>query len=106
MAGRGARAPTGLPDHRRATIIASVGDGSDAAAAAEAWFARWRDHLSYCSDRRGCACCIWIWDVAGPGEAIGEIPRDLRATSAWAERGPLEMFIPEPNHLPSLPECR
>lgn len=66
----------------RATIIVSV-DVPEERAAAEAWFTRWRPQLSYCSDNTGCGCCIDSWNVEGPGEAIAEIPDDLRARSDW-----------------------
>lgn len=66
----------------RATIIAYV-DEPAGREAAEAWLARWRPHLAYCSENTGCGCCIDLWDVDGPEEAIREIPGELRAMSDW-----------------------
>jgi hypothetical protein len=71
----------------RATIIASVGADHEEAAA-EAWLARWRDRLTYCSDDMGCGCCVRHWDVAGPAEAIEAIPEGLAAMSDWTHPDP------------------
>lgn len=72
------------PHLARATIIASVDDPAEVAGV-EAWFARWRPHLTYCSDDTGCGCCIQIWDVEGPPEAIAEVPESVSALSEWSK---------------------
>lgn len=51
--------------------------------AAEAWFAKWRAQLSYCSENTGCGCCVDTWDVDGPDAAINEFPPFLHAMSDW-----------------------
>jgi hypothetical protein len=66
----------------RATIIVDA-DEPEERAAAEAWFARWRGRLTYCSDVGGCGCCYESWDVDGPEEAIAELPYELSAMSDW-----------------------
>jgi hypothetical protein len=66
----------------RATIIVTV-DEPDSVGAGEAWFARWRPHLAYCSENTGCGCCVDIWDVDAPEEAVEELPWELRAMSEW-----------------------
>jgi hypothetical protein len=66
----------------RATIITSA-DTPEEGAAAAAWFARWRAHLAYCSENTGCGCCVDIWDVDGPAEAIADLPEEIRAMSDW-----------------------
>ena len=53
-------------------------------AAAEAWFARWRPRLAYCSENQGCGCCVDIWDVEAPAEAVAELPEELSAMSEWS----------------------
>lgn len=70
----------------RATIIVSVDEPGDAEAA-EAWFAKWRPHLTYCSENTGCGCCVDMWDVEGPYPAITEIPEGLKAMSEWSHPG-------------------
>jgi hypothetical protein len=66
----------------RETILVSV-DVPGEAEAAEAWFAKWRPHLSYCSENTGCGCCVHIWDVDAPPEALAELPDALKAMSQW-----------------------
>lgn len=56
--------------------------------AAEAWFARWRPQLSYCSENRGCGCCVDLWDVEGPDAAIEELPPSMSAMSDWSRPRP------------------
>lgn len=67
----------------RATILVSV-DAPGEREAAEAWFARWRPQLTYCSENTGCGCCVDVWDVEGPYAAIEAIPPSLRAMSDWS----------------------
>jgi hypothetical protein len=80
----------------RATIIASA-DRLDELAAADAWFARWGRELTYRSEDRGCGCCIEMWDVEGPDEAIEALPSQLRAMSEWTDppRPILKQLLPE-----------
>jgi hypothetical protein len=49
-------------------------DASDEPALVEAWFTRWRAELKYVSDDKGCGCCVRIWDIDGPEEAIADLP--------------------------------
>jgi hypothetical protein len=53
-------------------------------AAVAAWFDRWRDRLTFLSGNRGCGCCVDMWNVDGPLEAIVELPPTVRAASDWA----------------------
>lgn len=78
----------------RATILVSVEQAGEVAAA-EAWFARWRKHLTYCSENNGCGCCVDTWDVDGPEGAITDIPAWMNAVSEWSD--------PELASLPLLP---
>jgi hypothetical protein len=68
----------------RATICVDV-DKPDDRAQVEAWFQRWRDQLTYVSENTGCGCCVDIWDVEGPADAVGEVPVHLRTNSEWAD---------------------
>lgn len=67
-------------------------DIPDEVAAAEAWFARWGARLAYRSETMGCRCCIEMWDVEAPPQAVAEIPPALRGITAWSEP---DLFGPE-----------
>ncbi|HEX8209406.1 MAG TPA: hypothetical protein VF584_04385 [Longimicrobium sp.] len=88
-----------MTELRRATIIAAV-DVEDEVAAAEAWFSRWRARLTYCSENKGCGCCIEMWDVEGPAEAIAEIPSLISGMSEWSEPALVELRAPERTERP------
>ena len=68
----------------RATIVVST-DQPREAAAVEAWFAVWGAHLAHRSDDQGCGCCVHIWDVDGPVEAIAALPPAVRGESDWID---------------------
>jgi hypothetical protein len=68
----------------RATIVVSV-EAPEEVAAADAWFARWRAQLTYLSENTGCGCCVDIWDVDAPDEAVEELPYALNAMSSWTD---------------------
>jgi len=80
-------APESILGLKRATVVADV-NASDEIAAAEAWFSRWRSHLSYCSEDKGCGCCVAMWDVEGPEAAIEDLPPLVSAASDWSESAP------------------
>jgi hypothetical protein len=56
-----------------AQIIVST-DHPDEVRKVDDWFARWRERLSSVSDNTGCGCCVNIWNVEGPEEALLELP--------------------------------
>jgi hypothetical protein len=68
----------------RATIIADA-DRLDQLAAADAWLAKWKTHLDYCSPNVGCGCCVEMWEIAGPAEVIETLPAIIRAGGDWAD---------------------
>jgi hypothetical protein len=70
----------------RATICVDVTHDEERVAV-EAWFERWEERLSFVSDNEGCGCCVNIWNVEGPDQAILGIPRNARAASDWAGVG-------------------
>jgi hypothetical protein len=74
------------PTHARGTICVDV-DDADEVRGAEEWLERWGPRLSYRSENRGCGCCVDIWDVLGPVEAIRAIPEDVLAASSWTDTG-------------------
>lgn len=68
----------------RATIIITT-DAPEEVEAGKAWFKRWDSALSQKSENRGCGCCVDIYDVEGPQEAIDSIPDALKSSSAWVD---------------------
>jgi hypothetical protein len=68
----------------RATVIVDVTHHEDVVAS-EAWFARWASALSYTSEDEGCGCCVHIWNVEGPAEALAAIPSKIKGESTWAD---------------------
>ncbi len=68
----------------RASIIVDVAQ-PDEVAAVEAWFKTWTRCLAHLSDNQGCGCCVEMWDVDGPVGAIEELPKSVRASSAWTD---------------------
>ena len=69
----------------RATTVVST-DSPGQVDAADAWFAKWGAALSYRSENAGCGCCVHIWDVDGPAEAIAELPPEVRSSSPWTSQ--------------------
>ena len=67
----------------RATICVDV-NHEDECAVVEAWFEQWRDRLSFVSENQGCGCCVDMWNVEGPADALSELPPKVRAASEWA----------------------
>jgi hypothetical protein len=61
-----------------ATLIAVVDAGERAVL--DAWLERWRQRLAYCSENEGCGCCVDVYRVDAPLEALGELPE---AVVAW-----------------------
>ncbi len=57
----------------KAQIIVSVDQPDEVRAVAD-WFARWQERLVEISVNTGCGCCVNIWDVEGPMEALLELP--------------------------------
>lgn len=66
----------------RANIIVVV-DDRDEVAAVDAWFARWRPALSHVSDDYGWSCCVHIWQLEGPAEALAELPPSVVTGGEW-----------------------
>ena len=49
------------------------------------WFTAWKRRMTYVSPDFGCGCCIHLFNVEGPKEAIDAIPAHLLAASDWTE---------------------
>ena len=67
----------------RATICVNK-DHNGEAEVVEAWFERWRSQLNFVSENQGCGCCVNMWDVEGPAEAVAQLPETVKAASEWA----------------------
>ena len=51
------------------------------------WQTAWQKKMAFVSRDYGCGCCIHLFDLEGPKEAIDALPRDLLTFSAWTENG-------------------
>ena len=67
----------------RATIIVNV-DNPEESRASEQWFAKWASTLTYHSENEGCGCCVNIWNVEGPSDALADLPLNIKGNSDWA----------------------
>lgn len=66
----------------RATVVVSLDDVAEVAAI-DAWFERWRPRLTHCSENHGCGCCVDLWEIEGPQEAIDQLPAATYAGGEW-----------------------
>ena len=60
----------------RAQILLYV-DEAEHVALARDWFGRWTKRLTGMS-RGGCGCCVVLFVIEGPPEALGAIPPAIR----------------------------
>lgn len=60
----------------KVTIVVDVAEVAQVEAV-DAWFAKWRPALIRVSDNDGCGCCVNIWEVEGPMDALLEIPEPV-----------------------------
>ncbi|QTD44455.1 hypothetical protein [Ottowia testudinis] len=56
----------------KATVCVTI-DNEREIAAVNAWFNRWGPRIR-CGDNQGCGCCVDIWDVEAPPEALRDLP--------------------------------
>jgi hypothetical protein len=59
----------------RATIIVDM-NFTEEVQAVEAWFERWGVKIR-CDENQGCGCCVNIYPVEAPQEALAELPEQL-----------------------------
>lgn len=57
----------------KATLCVDVNDADDVAAV-ERWRQTWGTQLVFGAENQGCGCCVDIWDVEAPEEAIKQLP--------------------------------
>ena len=70
----------------RATIIVAV-DKPAEVQAVEGWLSRWAPKLTHHSQNHGCGCCVDIWEIEAPAEAIAELPAEVYAGDEWTNGG-------------------
>lgn len=61
----------------KATVSVTIDNERDILAV-NAWFRRWGTRIQ-CSDNQGCGCCVDIWRVEAPAEALSELPTGMVA---------------------------
>lgn len=61
----------------KATLSVTIDNERDVLAVT-AWLNRWGNKLKL-SDKRGCGCCVDIWDVQAPQQALSELPSEMVA---------------------------
>ncbi len=59
----------------QATVSVTV-DNEAEVLAINKWFQRWGKTLR-CSDNQGCGCCLDMWEVEAPSEALDDLPSAL-----------------------------
>jgi len=67
---------------KRATICADT-DTPDRQAVLD-WLSKWQGKLGYCSPNEGCGCCIDLYNLEAPEEALAELPANVFCASEWA----------------------
>jgi hypothetical protein len=65
----------------KVTLCVDVHDPEDVAAL-ERWRQAWGARVQFSEQNQGCGCCVDIWDVEAPEEAVAELPETLLSTSA------------------------
>ena len=63
------------PAMARATVSVTI-DNEREVMAVNAWFQRWGPRIQ-CADNQGCGCCVDIWDVRAPAQALAELPAGM-----------------------------
>ncbi len=63
-----------------ATVSVTI-DNEREVEAVNAWFRRWGPRIR-ASDNDGCGCCVDIWRVEAPPEALAELPREMLTPGA------------------------
>ena len=66
----------------KATIIVQL-DCPEEVEAVERWLGMWELHLAYLSENLGCGCCVDMFDVEAPQDALDELPERVLSSSEW-----------------------
>ena len=71
---------------QRATLIATTEMGERKLL--DQWMNKWKKKLPYCSENAGCGCCVDLYEVEAPKEALQELPSHFIESSG--EMGNIE----------------
>jgi hypothetical protein len=66
----------------RATICVDVGVPEQDIV--HAWLAKWSSRVAFVSENEGCGCCVDLYRVDAPQEALDELPPIVFAASEWS----------------------
>lgn len=67
----------------RATIVVEMDDVGQVAAEAWRGLPAGASGCGTAPENTGCGCCVDMWDVDAPDEAVAELPEALSAMSEW-----------------------
>ncbi len=74
------------PELRRATVCFRT-ESIEEKVEFTTWLTAWKKKMTLVSSDHGCGCCIHLFDLEGPADAIDAIPTCLLAATQWAEKG-------------------
>jgi len=66
----------------RATVCVDVGTPEQAAV--DDWLERWRPRLPFAAENEGRGCCVDLYRVDAPREALDELPPAVSCASQWS----------------------
>ena len=66
----------------KATIIVQV-DFLEEVDVLERWLETWTPHLADLSENLGCGCCVDMFEVEAPQNALDELPDRLLSSREW-----------------------
>jgi hypothetical protein len=69
----------------KATIIADA--NTPEREIVDDWLNRWRASLPFVSRNEGCGCCVDIYRVIAPNEALDELPIAVLGATEWSGLG-------------------
>jgi hypothetical protein len=78
------------PELRRATVCFRT-ESIEEKVEFTTWLTAWKKTLTFISSDHGCGCCIHLFDLEGPADAIDAIPTCLLAATQWAGKGIRDM---------------
>lgn len=81
---------------RRATLIFETFHDEVDRERFDDWLARWRHMLVSCSDNDGCGCCVDMYDLEAPEQALAELPEHWFSASDWTGR---PQWLPPTFHI-------
>lgn len=62
------------------------------------WLSRWKGKFVHLSENGGCGCCVDIYEIDGPLEAIQELPEEYISASYRSDWRSKADYIADENH--------